>query len=256
MVSLALEHSDKPPAFVNINDLVPNVPITLEITDNSLLLVQSSIDDPMIGGQSYDDVSENDLKNLLNEDLDRQELSVQNHEQSSEEKDVEDNRENDPDYEEEHDLVSEDELENLQNEGNLNGQPFMKENSEHENTPENDQTLDVQNQNITNKKRRKKAAPEMWDKNQNKKKRMKGEEYIGYTRSKDGVVEHNTIRGKRVMGSKCDSDFCKKASNRFCHLFTEEIRQSIFDKFWDMNWDQKRLFIANMVTYMKKSGLT
>ncbi|CAH1106749.1 unnamed protein product [Psylliodes chrysocephalus] len=47
----------------------------------------------------------------------------------------------------------------------------------------------------TDKRKRKKVAiPEEWDKNINKKKRMLGQKYVGYTRNKDGTIKHNIER--------------------------------------------------------------
>lgn len=97
-----------------------------------------------------------------------------------------------------------------------------------------------------------KTDSKSWDKNINKTKRMMGEEYIGYTRSKDGVVKHNIKRKRRKLGPKCTSNFCKKASTRCCNLLTEDTRKSIFEKFWNMSWEQKRLYVLNMVLYNNK----
>lgn len=105
---------------------------------------------------------------------------------------------------------------------------------------------------ITEKKRKKKGNSELWDKNVNKRKRMMGEEYIGYTRSKDGTIKHDIKRNKRRLGPKCISNFCKKAANRFCHLLSEEIRQTIFEKFWSMSWEQKRLYVLHMTSYNER----
>ena len=61
------------------------------------------------------------------------------------------------------------------------------------------------------------------------------------------------MREERKLGPKCESVFCKKASNRFCDSLLEDDRKEIFQKFWKMDWEQKRLYIINMVSYGEKA---
>ncbi|CAG9822235.1 unnamed protein product [Phaedon cochleariae] len=104
---------------------------------------------------------------------------------------------------------------------------------------------------IPTKKRRKLADRNCWDKYVNQKSGMHGKEYIGYTR-KNGVVKHDSKRNQRQMGLRCESTFCKRASNRHCDVFTDDIRQLILEKFWAMDWEQKRLYIVHMTNYSEK----
>ena len=91
------------------------------------------------------------------------------------------------------------------------------------------------------------------EKNKMKEKRMLGLEYIGYSVNKDGIVKHDTVREKRIFGTVCGSNFCKAANNRFCDTLVEEDRKNIFSKFWEMEWEQKRLYIISMVSYEEKT---
>lgn len=71
-------------------------------------------------------------------------------------------------------------------------------------------------------------------KEQNKKKRMYGLKYEGF--SKGSVSE----RKAREMKAGCSSKYCEKSSTRHCSLFSESVRKEIFLRFWQMSWDQKK----------------
>ncbi|XP_074031390.1 uncharacterized protein [Leptinotarsa decemlineata] len=160
------------------------------------------------------------------------------------------NSNEDPDYiliehqretEDEEDENKENESEDYENEENGNSE---NEHEENENTYENK----VDNENLR-KKRKKVADPEAWKKNVNKRKRMLGQKYTGYSRTKDGIVKHDKTRCARETGPRCTSKFCEKATNRYCNLFSEDIRKNIFNAFWAMNWEQKKLYVLHMTCY-------
>lgn len=99
------------------------------------------------------------------------------------------------------------------------------------------------------RKRRKNAKPSEWAKNKAKEKRMKGEEYLGYRRPRGESVKHDTIRSARELGAACNSDFCRKSKLRGCFQFTEDTRKQIHSNFWKkLNWDQRKIFVTNLVT--------
>ena len=91
------------------------------------------------------------------------------------------------------------------------------------------------------------------EKNRMKKKRMLGLEYIGHSVNKDGILKHDTVREERKFETVCGSNFCKAAKNRFWDTLVEEDRKILFSKFWEMEWEQKRLFIISMVSYNEKT---
>lgn len=80
-----------------------------------------------------------------------------------------------------------------------------------------------------------------------KKLREEGKPYTGYRRTKEGRVSHDVKRGMREMGTTCMSTFCKKSKFRNCDIINENQRKAIFKSFWEMSWDQRKVYISNMV---------
>ncbi|CAH1099611.1 unnamed protein product [Psylliodes chrysocephalus] len=86
-----------------------------------------------------------------------------------------------------------------------------------------------------------------WKRTENKIKRMKGEEYLGYTR-KNKKWKHNKIRSEREIKERCDGKHCGKTKVYLCNSVTNEKRNQIFENFWkDLTWDQKKMFVINNV---------
>lgn len=103
---------------------------------------------------------------------------------------------------------------------------------------------------VTNK--RKKGMTGINIRDQNKKLRMQGLPYNGYSRSK-GKVTEGIKREGRKMGQPCSSEHCRRAVNRHCNKFSDETRSDIFQKFWrDMNWDQRKVFVLNLIEVTDK----
>uniref|UniRef100_A0A6P7G7E3 Uncharacterized protein LOC114334573 n=1 Tax=Diabrotica virgifera virgifera TaxID=50390 RepID=A0A6P7G7E3_DIAVI len=233
---------------INVNDMMYHVPYEFEVMNDE---ENNFIQDPF-GTQGIN-------VDLLSSEVRYETLSTVNLNISSEllsENEVEDD--SDPEFIPEKEAHQEDDSqhENLDELEDDSDPEFIPEKEAHQ---EDDSEYSDEEQNENNpdtrtaeSRRKKKANSELWDKNVNKRKRMMGEEYVGYTRSKDGTVKHDTKRNKRMLGPKCDSVFCKKAANRFCLRLSEEIRQTIFEKFWSMSWEQKRLYVLHMTTYTEK----
>lgn len=98
------------------------------------------------------------------------------------------------------------------------------------------------------RKRKKLTNSDTWKKNTNKKLRMEGKQYLGYTR-KNGVVHHNAIRKPRELGPTCQSRNCARSRKRFCSDFSENQRRELFVHFWSKtSWDQKKIFVASHVS--------
>ncbi|CAH1989518.1 unnamed protein product [Acanthoscelides obtectus] len=74
-----------------------------------------------------------------------------------------------------------------------------------------------------------------WKRNKSKLLRMKGEDYLGFSRDKDKNFKHNTPRPARKLGMACVSKMCLKSKKRFCDTFTEDIRKEMFSRFWKKN---------------------
>ncbi|XP_032373999.1 uncharacterized protein LOC116690887 [Etheostoma spectabile] len=88
------------------------------------------------------------------------------------------------------------------------------------------------------------ATPLTWKHNRQKQLRMEGKPYIS-KRKKDGTT---ITKGQRTMGLRCTSGACKRASNRFCADFSEEMRNELFTSFWQcMNWAQRKTYVSGLV---------
>ncbi|CAG9792709.1 unnamed protein product [Diatraea saccharalis] len=86
---------------------------------------------------------------------------------------------------------------------------------------------------------------------------MRGEEYVGYRKPKGCKAIQDQVRTAKMMGPPCTSSFCQKSKLRGCQRFEEETRKSKHDKFWKtMNWDQRRVYVAGLVTRSAHSRYT
>lgn len=121
--------------------------------------------------------------------------------------------------------------------------------SENEDTSEEEQG--EQREPVEMRKRKRKAKISEWDREKSKLRRMKGKEYLGYTRTADRRVLHDKMRQARSLGPSCNSSKCIKYKNRFCNSMDEDSRKSIFEKFWELDWDQKKVYISCL---MKKKA--
>lgn len=134
------------------------------------------------------------------------------------------------------------------------------ENSEDETDAEKNiappQNATYENQEETNTEeavhlnRSKRAQPENWKRERNKVKRMKGENYLGYTRTRDGKVSHNVQRDSR-KSVHCESEYCLR-NKRFCSSISIEDSQKLFSKFWSLSWDEKKVYVCSLVDYNPK----
>ncbi|CAH0731344.1 unnamed protein product, partial [Brenthis ino] len=107
------------------------------------------------------------------------------------------------------------------------------------------------------RKRRHIRDENSWKKNKAKKLRMLGEEYVGYRKPKGCKATQDQVRLAKILGPPCTSSFCQKSKLRGCQRFEEETRKSIHDKFWKtMNWDQRRVYVAGLVTRSARSRHT
>jgi len=86
-----------------------------------------------------------------------------------------------------------------------------------------------------------------WQREQTKRNRMSGKNYLGYQRNEMIQVSYGIQRQERKMSETCQSIVCKKSSKRFCGLFDEVQRLALFNTFWKSSWDEKRTFVINTV---------
>lgn len=151
--------------------------------------------------------------------------------------------EGDPDFEpnEEH-FSSDSECEEL-NEPEVEEERDLTEQQEVTNS-ESDIEM---HENEKGKKRRRKPDKGEWSREKTRIRRMAGEEYLGYTRNRDGQIFHKQ-RTARAIGPTCTSSKCLKYKNRFCRSISEEERNQIFCSFWKrMNWDQRKIYVVGLI---------
>lgn len=80
---------------------------------------------------------------------------------------------------------------------------------------------------------------------QNKKKRMAGMKYEGF--STKNKIRQDTPRSAKSLKAACTSLYCKKRKERHCDKFDEAIRLKIFESFWDLSWEAKRTFVQTSI---------
>lgn len=131
------------------------------------------------------------------------------------------------------------------NERQKDGLPNEPELEEETDNNESDIEMLENNQ---EKKRRRKPDKDEWPREKTRIRRMAGEEYIGYTRNRQGQIFHNKQRAARAIGPTCTSSKCLKYKNRFCRSISEEERNQIFSSFWKkMNWDQRKIYVVGLI---------
>lgn len=96
------------------------------------------------------------------------------------------------------------------------------------------------------RKKKRKADENDWIRTKNKKLRMEGKAYTGFSKE-EGKIKQNYPRQERRLQETCSS-VCKGSKKRFCSKFSEECRNDIFQKFWqEMSWEQRKVFVSSNV---------
>ncbi|CAI6373189.1 unnamed protein product [Macrosiphum euphorbiae] len=113
----------------------------------------------------------------------------------------------------------------------------------------NECEYDLQN---IGRKRNISPNPKSWSRNENKSKRVRGEEYMGYRRkektSTNNII-HDTLRGERKIGPTCTSKICEKWKTRNCSTIKDDDRLHIFNSVWKKmpSWKEKQIFVLSLV---------
>jgi hypothetical protein len=98
-----------------------------------------------------------------------------------------------------------------------------------------------------NKTRNKIANSACWKRNVNKKKRMFGEEYVGFKKV-EGKYIQDYFKAKRQLKPICNSKFCINSKTMYCTKIKKESRQELFDRFWkNMSWMSKKVYILSLI---------
>ena len=88
------------------------------------------------------------------------------------------------------------------------------------------------------------------DDKQHKTKRLKGESYLGYTRTKFGEVQQNREVPARTLGERCNHNLLQPKSERslMCGQITEKARQNQLEYLWKLEtWGAKEAYIRGIV---------
>lgn len=95
------------------------------------------------------------------------------------------------------------------------------------------------------RKKRCQVKKEQWSEEINKKNREQGREYSG-KRKIDDKWKKDIKRPKKTIKPRCT---CKKNEKSViqCHKISEEDRKEMFDTFWHMTWDEKRVYIKSLI---------
>ncbi|ESO87064.1 hypothetical protein LOTGIDRAFT_154553 [Lottia gigantea] len=114
-----------------------------------------------------------------------------------------------------------------------------------------EEEVTIEDENLTPAKLKpnKPANPDLWTRNVNMNRRMKGKDYIG------SIIENGKSLkvqkpGRQLRPRGC-TDFCKKSKQRFCDVFSEDDRLTLFNKFWALNWHQKQCVVVHSVSKKK-----
>lgn len=101
------------------------------------------------------------------------------------------------------------------------------------------------------RKKRCQVKKDEWTSEINKKNREMGKEYKG-KRKVNGIWVKDLKRPKKVMKSRCN---CVERKNNIikCHSVSEDDRKLMFNKFWNMTWDEKRVLVQNLVKILHTS---
>jgi hypothetical protein len=75
---------------------------------------------------------------------------------------------------------------------------------------------------------------------------MEGKQYKGVWKNEEGVKTYCIDRNERIVSSRGCSKTCNKSKKRKCLLFTDNERKEIFNRFWTLTWDEKRVFVCSL----------
>lgn len=98
---------------------------------------------------------------------------------------------------------------------------------------------------IVKRKKRCQVKKSEWGSEINRKSREKGKEYYG-KRKIDGEWNKSIKKPKRMLKPRCNCEEKKKGALQ-CHQISDDDRQVVFDKFWNLTWGQKRIYVENTV---------
>lgn len=75
---------------------------------------------------------------------------------------------------------------------------------------------------------------------------MEGKTYKGMTKL-DGKWGFNVDRTERILAPRSCSKRCQRPGVKKCSSFTEEDRNTIFTNFWNMTWDERKVYVNSLI---------
>lgn len=105
---------------------------------------------------------------------------------------------------------------------------------------------------IKNKKRKRRVQlkNDAWYTMKNKSLRQHGKKYYGKTKE-GGHWQYNKVKSARSMKKRCNCIDKGKAAIIKCGKITEPQREEIFNEFWKMSWQQKKVYVRTLIQCIK-----
>lgn len=89
-----------------------------------------------------------------------------------------------------------------------------------------------------------------WYTMKNKSLRQHGKKYYGKTKE-GGHWQYNKVKSARSMKKRCNCIDKGKAAIMKCGKITEPQREEIFNEFWKMSWQQKKVYVRTLIQCIK-----
>ncbi|XP_063749802.1 uncharacterized protein LOC134871130, partial [Eleginops maclovinus] len=113
-----------------------------------------------------------------------------------------------------------------------------------EHDPENDPDYTPVNEDavaVDRGRSRKRANPDAWKGNIQKRRRMRGQSYLG--RKKNEFIN----KEERKMEGRCLAESCQKSSKLHCTEIDEGKREEIFKYFWGkLDWKERKIYVKSL----------
>lgn len=92
------------------------------------------------------------------------------------------------------------------------------------------------------RKKHHQVKPEDWKMNKSKTARKLGQKYYGKKKLEDGKWKYDIKKKERAMKPRC---LCKSKEKGLlqCSLITENDRKKIFEEFWSLDWQAKKIYV-------------
>lgn len=92
-------------------------------------------------------------------------------------------------------------------------------------------------------KRFRKSQPSTWQTKINQKNREKGKSYFGKKKA-DNKWKYSEQKPERTIKERCKCKLSLKGGTKLeCSKLSQEERQKIFKKFWNLDWKEKKVFV-------------